>query len=617
MKVQDIFKFGKSLPGKLANLESRSASVKSKYNTTSTSTLSISVWKAFHLYALATEPDLPEETKKTQFPELSIYSDESTGNYLSAINRKTDYNTQYALWNAASATIKAGIYDSISDTMETYSVGPSEHDGTAIIAAMIPEILKDDEASEQYNKIKNSLLYLPESDFWLSTNEEFNKSLLILCDNIYRRIAYTATAGTNALNVKLPTTAHLIRINKDVADSMVLSKSIKRVGFGTGTTEKTTEKTEDTSDFDGSYALDPDRIWTEEEKELIPHVQPWYIVPDWVKNICKKFYKSSTMTTPMRNALLKGPSGTGKTEGARAIFAGLGIPYTKTTCSVDSEIFDFLGQVFPTTEDKPLSYKELLEEYHLPSVDDIMFDLEGSYKALTGEDAVPAGYDQAECISLLFDKVMSITATLKENNKEFRYVESELVKAMRNGYGHEIQEPTVIKRAGVLVGLNALFENGDNNFVTLPTGEVIKKHPNCCIILTTNSDYEGCAILNQSVLSRMDIVKTIDMPSVTEMKRRIVEKTGFDNDDVLDRMIEVVLKINEFCKEKDITDGSCGMRELESWVKAVMIEADSMIDIDDSIVYDEALDTIISKATQNRDDEEQLVDACLRLKFAA
>ena len=51
----------------------------------------------------------------------------------------------------------------------------------------------------------------------------------------------------------------------------------------------------------------------------------------------------------MRNFLLRGPAGTGKTMGAQAIAAGLGLPYVKYTCSANTEIFDFVGQVFPDT----------------------------------------------------------------------------------------------------------------------------------------------------------------------------------------------------------------------------------------------------------------------------
>lgn len=52
----------------------------------------------------------------------------------------------------------------------------------------------------------------------------------------------------------------------------------------------------------------------------------------------------------MRNFLLRGPAGTGKTQGAMAIAAGLHLPYMKYTCSASTEVFDFVGMVFPNTD---------------------------------------------------------------------------------------------------------------------------------------------------------------------------------------------------------------------------------------------------------------------------
>lgn len=61
----------------------------------------------------------------------------------------------------------------------------------------------------------------------------------------------------------------------------------------------------------------------------------------------------------MRNFLLRGPAGTGKTEGARAIAAGLNLPYMKYTCSAGTEIFDLVGQVFPDTIELPTGDADL------------------------------------------------------------------------------------------------------------------------------------------------------------------------------------------------------------------------------------------------------------------
>ena len=52
------------------------------------------------------------------------------------------------------------------------------------------------------------------------------------------------------------------------------------------------------------------------------------------------------------------------------------------------------------------------------------------------------------------------------------------IRALKNGYLVEIQEPSTILQPGVLVGLNSLLEQG--GAITLPTGKVIHQPPGRC-----------------------------------------------------------------------------------------------------------------------------------------
>ena len=104
----------------------------------------------------------------------------------------------------------------------------------------------------------------------------------------------------------------------------------------------------------------------------------------------------------MRNFLLRGPAGTGKTEGAKAIAAGLNLPYMKYTCSANTEVYDFIGQVFPDTDGPStgdadldrerqeltemggITYENVKKIMGLPDLDDMDYDPEGTYQQLTG-----------------------------------------------------------------------------------------------------------------------------------------------------------------------------------------------------------------------------------------
>ena len=57
--------------------------------------------------------------------------------------------------------------------------------------------------------------------------------------------------------------------------------------------------------------------------------------------------------------MLRGPAGTGKTMGAKAIAAGLNLPYMKYTCSANTEIFDFVGMIFPDSENSTTGNAQL------------------------------------------------------------------------------------------------------------------------------------------------------------------------------------------------------------------------------------------------------------------
>lgn len=102
-------------------------------------------------------------------------------------------------------------------------------------------------------------------------------------------------------------------------------------------------------DFIGKYELHA-RSLNELEESLVPKLPEWYIIPQEVVDICKHAQATTRKSMQMRNFLLRGPAGTGKTMGAKAIASGLHLPYMKYTCSAGTEIFDFVGMIFPDSD---------------------------------------------------------------------------------------------------------------------------------------------------------------------------------------------------------------------------------------------------------------------------
>ena len=157
----------------------------------------------------------------------------------------------------------------------------------------------------------------------------------------------------------------------------------------------------------------------------------------------------------------------------------------------------------------------------------------------------------------------------------------------------------------MLVGLNSLLEQSGS--ITLPTGEIIQRHPDTVVVVTTNVTYEGCRGLNQSVVDRMSLVEDIELPSPEVMAQRAIAVTGASDEYQVSQMVQVLNDMADYMRKNGITDGTCGMRSLIDWIISSEITGD---------VHKSALSTIISKATSDEEDREALRTAILEPIFA-
>ena len=183
---------------------------------------------------------------------------------------------------------------------------------------------------------------------------EATERMAILCDNAYRRINDSSCAAH--LPTSIDGTGNVMRVSTTHIDSGNFRPDTVVAGMftilATAPCRRSWRSSPPTphSDFVGKYVLDTTRVLTPFEQCLVPVLAPWYVLPEEVVTICKHAKQSTGKALPMRNFLLRGPAGTGKTEGARAIAAGLNLPYMKYTCSAGTEIYDLIGQVFPDTD---------------------------------------------------------------------------------------------------------------------------------------------------------------------------------------------------------------------------------------------------------------------------
>ena len=527
------------------------------------------------------------------------------------------------VYDSGTGSLLASVYDKNTELMEQYTVHASARDGAALFFAMMPQLLEDEEFRENWKayqeQFTNGFTDLPKA----------THTMTILCDNAYRRIKDSACPAH--LKVNVDKSGNLMRVSRAQLDSGLYQPTEVLAGEFTIFTQNgkpvvhKPSKVIDHKDFVGKYELNPSRKLNAMEQTLVPTLPEWYIIPQEVVDICKHAKLTTGKPTQMRNFLLRGPAGTGKTMGAKAIAAGLGLPYMKYTCSAGTEIFDFVGMVFPNTEHSTgnaqldqereqlrslggMTYENVSKLLHLPDLEDMDYDPAGVYQALTGAENQAA--TPQDCMELVLEKVTEKVRQLSSKKEEasgqtYTYVETDFIKALKNGYLVEIQEPSTILQPGVLVGLNSLLEQSGT--ITLPTGEVIRRHPDAVVVVTTNVSYEGCRGMNQSVVDRMSLVKDIELPSPEVMAQRVMAVTGATAEYKVAQMVQVVNDLADYCRKNGITDGTVGMRSLIDWVTSAEISGDP---------YTSALDTIISKATTDEEDREALITSILDPVFA-
>lgn len=616
VSINNLFNYSRSLPVPFDTMTNKKVKVASMYGAKTESTLCGSVIKAVH--AMCRCMNGTGEGAVGQ-----IDTNKSVAEYKSSVGPDAYH---LVVFDAASGSALASVYDKNTELIEQYVAHPSQRDGAAIFFALMPFLMSDAEFDETFQE------YYDQFIAGYPDMAKATESMAILCDNAYRRIKDDTCPAH--INITVDKSGNLMRVSQGQLDSgSFVPTSVTAGEFtifaktGPAVIKKAGVVVEHT-DFVGKYPLTPGRTLSALELSLIPKLPEWYIIPPEVVDICKHAQKTTGRPIQMRNFLLRGPAGTGKTMGAKAIAAGLGLPYMKYTCSANTEIFDFTGMIFPETDavstgsselDREreilksmggISYANVAKLMRLPDLDDMDYDPAGVYQALTGVENLAATVQ--DCMSVVLEKVTEKVQALSKraenrqsSGQNYTYVETDFVKALKHGYLVEVQEPSTIIQPGVLVGLNSLLEQEGS--ITLPTGEIIRRHPDTVVIVTTNVSYEGCRSMNQSVVDRMSLVKDIELPEPEVMVQRAMAVTGCADEYLVSQMVQVVNDMADYCRKNSITDGACGMRSLIDWVISAEISGDP---------YLSAKYTVISKATADEEDREALITTILDPMFA-
>ncbi|NMM54566.1 AAA family ATPase [Paenibacillus aquistagni] len=309
------------------------------------------------------------------------------------------------------------------------------------------------------------------------------------------------------------------------------------------------------------YHLSPERQLTQEERSLIWKKPRSHKESEQERRISEEIARNwNRGEMKIANILLEGDAGSGKTQLAKALSANFGLPYTKVTCFADMDKSDIIGAILPVLNSERLeelepndqaALKALYEGDSFQSATSILADV----LKLTSEEAA---WKLKQLLKLAVEQADG-------ENVEYRFYPSEIVRAYQHGYLLEIQEPNVIRDAAVLMALNSALELDGS--INLPT-EVIHRHPDFIVVITTNRSYAGARPLNEALRDRIQHAEKMDLPSKAVMIERAIAKTGYQNEQVLDVLAEIIMTLDIAARANAIK-GVAGMRSFFYWTDAV------------------------------------------------
>lgn len=124
-----------------------------------------------------------------------------------------------------------------------------------------------------------------------------------------------------------------------------------------------------------------------------------------------------------------------------------------------------------------------------------------------------------------------------KNEGDFVMQESEIIKGCRMPSVIEIMEASLIVEPGTLGKLNRLLD--DSRKLDLLYGEVVERHPNAIIIITTNLNYVANREFDFSVVSRMNKVQHRKDLTEQQLAERAMFRTGCKDMEVLKQMASI------------------------------------------------------------------------------
>lgn len=441
---------------------------------------------------------------------------EHNGKYICEYRPEDGENTYYAVYSPTDAQIRAVRY-TIKDSEECvapgYGTGEEDISGNVVmLGALLPEILKDEDAKDIWENHPERMAELVSSTFLRCSGRG-------KVNDIRVPAVIEPDEGSIAEdNGMIP------KISMKELQTMFPNTVLHGTPFEVLT--EASEESVETKELNGLYRLSD----TENPKAFQIDWNTMELVEEAKKLAC--LAKASGR---MRNFALRGNSGTGKSTAASQMAALLGVPYFVFSCSANLEETSMRGTFTPRVSEAKLGEIEN-EKATMPI-----------FKSIT----------------------KALKAIAERKNVTYELYKTALIEGLEGPGVLEIQEPNTVANPAVLNLLNSITDSCGKGQIQLDDGTIIKRHPDSIVIYTWNPGYAGTMDLSASILDRVNFSLDMKTPSAQVLSARSKKQFPTADASIVDLMAAVVRAAADIIEQEDITSGNASQRQLDSWVDAV------------------------------------------------
>lgn len=497
---------------------------------------------------------------------------------------------RYALvYNPISAKIR-GICKTEKQTYKALDfVERNVSDGEEVLAMLIYVSLEKKEALYNLEFAQNFILFMQQMKEGWKNAKLALKAAFLCCDNLYRRVENVQDFSNEGIPLEK---SQLGKAGMEQLSTLAIESEL----YAPNDAIKGT--------FQILGEMKKEREWTLKELQKI-YRQHWSFPKDYENRIPQlpedmkvgeyaQDILSAIVESPFRKFMITGNAGTGKTTDAQMVAQILGVPYFALNCGPETDESTLVAGIYPN------SRKKTEDSMKFPSLQEFVTDPMQVLEEVT--HTRKEGITKSEAFRELLDAVYQSGYQKAKNEGDFVMQESEIIKGCRMPSVIEIMEASLIVEPGTLGKLNRLLD--DSRKLDLLYGEVVERHPNAIIIITTNLNYVANREFDFSVVSRMNKVQHRKDLTEQQLAERAMFRTGCKDMEVLKQMAKVMKRLDAVVKEEFGKAGLCGYREYENWVYEYMRTQN---------LVKAAEDTVLSKLASDEEDRDMLRQVCMEI----